>query len=402
MTAETPESYVVTPGGSDLPPAYGDTPLPTPAGPEGQKKLVYVGVRNFVICQDMSDPKNIVEVWKHDMGSTRLLHSTQTYVASCGGVILAKYLTDLFGLNPDTGAELWKIPFPECGTSSYTSIVPLDTLAYVGCGNGVVAVSPMDGKILWQYTFDTLLGVLYPTIVDCGTAVFLVGSAGGVCLNSVDGTVRWKTKVDYSFRGQAPTGTWDGANRVFVGGMGYILRFDLRDGKELERINLKGTFYHNVKMACDTKRKQFYAATFTTLYAFSCDEDNHMLWKSVIPHPKGVFRSSFALEPESGRIFVFAKGRISCFDPTGKLLFDKGFDDSVFKTFYSVTQDVLGTGMLFMGNRGRFLVFDAEANLLVDDNLPGMGYNMTYLCTKTASIDPNSSGQENDRVVAAN
>jgi len=426
----TSGAAAVTPGGDDvMSSAYGipsappmevspqdaqpSSPAMTPGAVPGashapvftdKRKLVYIGIRNFVICRDMTNIGSVSEVWRHEMGETSALHLTETYVVYSGDVVVARYMKTIVGLDPLTGAERWSFTMKEKGgLREWITMVATPFVVYVGAGDSVMAISSLNGTIIWEYRFDHFFSVFLPTIVVCGLCVFIIGGSTVAYLNASDGSVIWKNSFRHAERNRPSTAAWDGANRVLVGVMGYVYPYDLKTGAELEKINLKGTGYNGVTLAYDNNRRVFYALSCSSLFAISGGDDNHVLWKCETP--RGLVAplySAFTIEPTTGRAYVFHYKRVCCVDTDGKVLFSKDFSQpSMGSHFYAITQDLLGSGMIFVGSAGYLFVLDSEGNQIFTDDLPGMRYAQTYLCTKSSSVDPNSSGQETNRVVWA-
>jgi len=267
-------------------------------------------------------------------------------------------------------------------------------VVYVGAFNIVTAVSSVDGRVLWIYDFDHFISARIPSIVVCGTRIFLAGAGEAVCLNAADGKLMWKSKLKGFGRMDFGNAAWDGANRVCLGVGGYVLRIDLRDGSQSDRINLKGTGYYPVNITFDNYRQVFYALTNGKLFAISAGDDNKIVWTcdsrlASLTNPY----NSMAVDPMTGRIYVAYKKNLSCVGSNGRTIFTVGFEESVLsRNIYALTLDIAGSGLVLVGGGGCCRVFDAEGHLRYSDDLPGMRYEQTTMCTATASFDPNASG----------
>jgi len=243
---------------------------------------------------------------------------------------------------------------------------------------------------LWEHVLPSSLlvpGVL-PTIVFCGTSVFVCGGNEVALLNAADGSILWKNQMNL---GGLATAAWDGANRVMIGAIGYLYPYDLRTGNMLEKINLKGTGFNTVCIAFDANKNAFYAVTRGYLFAVSGGDSNTILWKVKVPCS---FCCSLLLEPQSSRIyFISVYGYIIQVDSTGKIIFNKKMNiPSLCQGVNASAMDLVGTtGSILVGVMGCFVTVDGDGNWIYCDKLKGMGVRQTYICSPTASVDPNAS-----------
>ena len=53
--------------------------------------------------------------------------------------------------------------------------------------------------------------------------------------------------------------------------------------------------------------------------------------------------------------------------------------------------DLAGTGAIYVGEGGAFVVMDEEGNVSFIDSLKGMKFGEVTLCTETANMDENAS-----------
>ena len=97
-----------------------------------------------------------------------------------------------------------------------------------------------------------------------------------------------------------------------------------------------------------------------------------------------------AWEFSEGLAAVNDKGYIKFIDTTGKVLFSREFPVPVMSSGpCSITQDLLGTGLILIGTKGYLVMLDCDGNVKESDELAGMGYGQVFLCTPTASSNPN-------------
>ena len=140
-----------------------------------EKKLVFTGVKNSVICRDIAHRDydgNIVELWRREVGAIDPKHSVQTYVVFSGGLVVARFLKTISGLNPMDGSILWTTDIGDYGTGDMIVMVVNDAFVYVGCGFKIIALSSVNGAILWEYHFSFKDYPFVPAIVCCGSCVF--------------------------------------------------------------------------------------------------------------------------------------------------------------------------------------------------------------------------------------
>jgi len=345
------------------------------------------------MCRDMTNPSAPVEVWRTEVGKTHRLARCETYVVYSGGLIVARYLDTVLGLDPATGAVRWTTPLKNGGSGQFANILPTDSAVYIGIHSLVYAISSSDGKLLWEYDFAISHFTSVATLVACGTRIFALACQDVVYLNASTGAVVWKAKFDKGDLIYPPNAAWDGGNRVILGLQGYIYRFDLRTGSQLERINLKNTGNNAVNVGFDFNRKVFYALTCAQLFAISPGEDNKIIWECDANEGKTLrpLYGAFAIEPSNGRIYISHSLKMCAVDPNGTLLFAKQFRSSQASSYHAMASDLSGTGLVLLGAGGYIMMFDADGNVVHKDDLPGMRYNQTDMCTVTASVDPNSS-----------
>jgi len=299
-------------------------------------------------------------------------------------------------LDPGTGSVRWTTQLKEQGPFELMTMFVSGYNVYLGIGNKVVALSAVNGNPIWQYQVSKS-SVYLPTIVLCGMCIFVSGNSDMAFLNAADGSVRWTAKFSSGMSGRSPTGAWDGENHILLGLQGYLYPIDLRTGTVGERINLKGTGYCNVALIFDKYRKVFYASASGALFAVSAGDTNTIVWKSPTSIRAG---PCMALEVETGRIYIVYSSRISCFDTNGTEMFTKKFDEPMLsRGIYKITLDLLGSGRIFISSAGYYAMVDSEGNQIEDDKLDGMRYGQTFVCSSTASPDPNSVVDQQNMLV---
>jgi len=356
----------------------------------GGRKLVFIGVRNYVICRDMQNPAGVVELWRRKMGCSSWLVRNETQVVFSGGLVVARFTTKLAGLDPSTGTVRWAFDMESEGYSGILTLLATPNVVYVSGKTAVYAISSANGHTLWSYPVKSCV----PAVLLCGVRVVIVASNKIVCLNASNGLLLWVTQARGIIISSAPSVAWDGGDRLFVGSRGYISCFRLSNGTQDGNINLKGTGYHPVNLAFDSTRQVFYAMCKGKLFAISNGYNNRILW--VCKTPSSVLSATYScmsLDPLSGRIYTVMNKRFSCVDSNGNIVFTKKFSKSAPSScLYSICVDPQGTGKIFVGCGGHYIVYDCNGNEIATDNLPGMRYGSVMLCTETSSSDPNASG----------
>jgi len=355
---------------------------------------MYVGVRNMLICYEMGNAPGVKsrELWRRELGELALLHKAEPSVVFSAGRVVVRYLKSVFGFDPDSGNILWKAQLDDYGWFDIIVTVVNGGVVYYGVLDSITAISAVNGQRLWQFRFGQSLLRSIPTIVCCGLCIFVASGSQMACLNAANGSVRWKNKYPNGSHQFPATGAWDGQNTVLLGQQGYLFPIDLASGIQRERINLKGTGFHNVTLTFNRAGNCFYAFTNGVVFAVSGGNVNSMLWRTDVNN--GEF-STIAFEPSIGRIYVLSYTRVTCLATNGSVMFSKGYEMPLACRYTcAVALDIMGTGRILIGSGGYFVVIDAEGNQIENDDLKGMRYGQTYICTKTASVDPNASGQD--------
>lgn len=386
------------------PTAYGDSaavdpPAPTTttgaaAGAVSENRL-FIGVRNFVLCRDTSKESTGTELWRFKMGSPSSLHENNTLVVHSRGVVVACFLARLVGLDAATGALRWDYALDGSGYTDLVTLTPAGYTVYVGVRNRLLAVSVRDGRLQWQRDVGARALAVEPyllTVAVCGLSLFVVAKQEFVCLNAADGVERWRFRpAKKSAFMVTATAAWDGADRVLVGAAGYLHPVDLATGRQHPRINLKGTGHNHVALVHDAARGCFYAATNGVVYGLSAGDAgaNRVLWQcSVAARP----HTNLQLDPARGRLYCATRGRVSCVDTQGRVLYEARYRE---KTLVGDTQfpllDLAAPARLYVGSGGRFTVLDTDGNTLGADELEGFRYGFVSLCTPTANPDINAT-----------
>ena len=189
------ETPGVTPGGDEVMPSVnGITPdepssaFGTPSGPSsggavvagavGGKNYLYIGIKDFVICRDITNIAAAVEVWRKKFDEP-----TGVHVAFSGGVVVAVQGDLAFGLDPLTGEERWRHGLKSTPFRNIISILATPFVVYLAYKNYVDVISSQNGQVLWQYQFKSTFDL--PTVLVCGVRTVLVGGSDVVCLNTL-------------------------------------------------------------------------------------------------------------------------------------------------------------------------------------------------------------------------
>ena len=371
----------------------------------GDKKLMFVGIHNMVICRDLArkDADGFsVELWRRDLGVSEEGHKEETYVVFCGGIVVARFQKTLTGLDPATGSVLWTQKLTDYGAYDLIVMVPGGSAVYIGCLNTVIAVATQNGAVIWSYQI-TKSGdkPVLPSIVFCETCLVAVCGMEVACLDLTNGSPKWKAQLKNGAETRAASCAWDFENRVFVGKEGYVYRYDLHTGAELKRINLSRTGNCDASLVFDKKRKVLYAMTVGRIFAFSKDEDNKLLWRN---HVTAFDTKIMTLDQESGRIYFPEANQLVCVDTSGKVLFCEQFCDRRRSawTVYSIIVDSVGDCRVFVCSEDRVIIFTGEGKVIEHKELKLAELKsklMPFLCTTTASLDPNSSTEEYTRLM---
>ena len=133
-----PDVYMVEQKTPDAPYPYA-VAYPSPAAAVNPaasgRKLIYIGVRNMVICRDMTDLDRTFDVWKYEMGSMSALHFNETYVVLAGNIVIARHLKTLVGLDPMDGSLRWKYALRTYGSYDCANIVVSPFAVFIGLGD---------------------------------------------------------------------------------------------------------------------------------------------------------------------------------------------------------------------------------------------------------------------------
>ena len=371
------------------------------------KKLMFVATKNVVICRDFSDPtKGSVEVWRHEVSESHgsYSHPSHIRIVFCAGLVIVRYVTSLIALDALSGSVRWKLTLEKEGECSFCNMVVNGFMVYIGLKTVVLAVSVLEGTINWMYKFSDTARCALPTVVHCGMALFVAGGRECASVNTADGTVLWRKKLDGGSSTFPPAGVWDGKNHVLLGTCCNIVPIDIRNGSEGSKVHLKDNFKQAVCLVHDKYRHVFYALTCNALFAISDDDDYRIIWRVDLKLPGyNGCANSLALEPETGRIYAVMVSTVVCVGVDGSLLFQKKFDEPYMSKYsYSTTLDLLDSGRLFIASNGFFIAVDSEGNKIESDQLKGLGYNATTICTPTASPDPSASCDMSHRFVKNN
>jgi len=398
-----PPAYAVpptsAPPASSVPMAYGGSATPGSAvHPARIGGLIFVGVRNVVMCRNLSekgpDGKSVV-VWSREVGDVSPIHRAEPYVVFSGGVIVVRYITTVTGLDPMTGATRWTQKLKDNGFYDLAVMAVNGSVVYIGTRDFIVALSAFDGKYMWEFDFDHRFRVCLPTIVCCGLSIFGMYGDDCVLLNAADGKVRWRSRFSGAFN-PPHTAAWDGANRLMLGCQGYLYPIDLRSGQFSEKFNMKGTGFHDVCVCFDNIANIFYGFSNGSVFALRGGDVNSLVWRADIGG--GEF-AAIACEPQLGRLYVANGCTLYCLNVNGQLVFKKSFDVPVFsRGLYALTLDILGSGTILIGSNGFFIVLDPEGNKIEDDELKGMRYGQTCVCSQTANVNANGSCEQYHRL----
>jgi len=396
----TPDSYPPgeAPPQMTTPGAY-PTPMPasavgTPASGVGGRCLMYFGVKDTVFCRDLSvkdvDGKSKV-VWQTTVGeASSVLHFNDLYVACSSGIVIARLLKKLVGLDALTGAVKWSAEFDSTGLYDMITFVLDGLVLFAGCKKTLLAFSVLDGHIIWQHKLSKLAAIPLMTIAICGMNVFAATSNNMVLLNKADGAVRWDVSFPFfgTPSGNPMTAAWDGADTLMIGSGGYIWPVDLRNGELKQKINMKGTGYYDVGLIFDAGRRVFYALTHGQLMALSSDGTIRWVASGL---SMGLF-PGLGFDPTFGRIFIFERDEFSCWDTDGNKIFHKKYDIPLLcRRGCIIVPDLSGTGKIYLCSYGHLMVVDGEGNIVEQDELKGMGYNQVFACTLTATMDTNAN-----------
>jgi len=374
---------------------------PVVAGGTG-RNLVYVGVRNLVLCRDItrkdSEGKSS-EIWRHEMGSISRSHRSQTFIVYTSNTVVAQFLKSVKGLDPISGAERWTYELSDYGVHDVTVIAVNGPTVYIGFRDKVAALSVTNGQLLWEFQFSHKFHATLPVIACCGMNVFVAAYHEVAFLNAADGTIRWR--LDCSM-GEISTAAWDGENHVLIGRIGYLHPIDLRTGTMGEKINLKGTGLNPVCLTYDMNKRAFYAVCYGSLFAISGGDENKILWRCDFSH---FYFTGLGLDSNLNRIYVFNGKMLHCVDTSGNNLFSKSIP--VPATFFSVgeaaiTLDLQGCGRILIGGKGYIHMLDGEGNVVETENYKEVRYDQIFMCTSTASVDENASGDEFHNLIIRN
>jgi len=107
------------------------------------------------------------------------------------------------------------------------------------------------------------------------------------------------------------------------------------------------------------------------------------------------------LEPETGRICVVSGSKLTCVDTNGTVMFTKKFAEPMLsRGIYRMTVDLLGSGRILIGSNGYYAMLASEGNMIEDDKLEGMRYGQVFMCSSSASADPNCACDQQNLLVA--
>jgi len=367
----------------------------TPGG--GKKKLIYVALKNTVICKDVSNTSAVVEVWRKIIDKTSFYDDSRISIVHCGGVVVAHFHSALVALDALTGEERWRYQMGCDGYGHYVTLVAMPLAICVGYAGYVDAVSSSNGTLAWRYQFEKPSTVPLPAILVCGERTVLAEGNEIACVNTADGKVIWK--VNQAFNSPFPhSAAWNGKDHVLLSSDSCVCVFSLSDGTPLKKINFECSSRH-VLLAYDDKLNVFFAYCGGVLYGISGD-DYHSLWTrsfnlKYFPLPYGHY--CMGVDSHRHRVFVVQSIQMHCVDASGNVVFSKEYisDFSLFAptpSFCSICMDLEGTGLIYLGYAGRMSAFDHDGNAIIFDGLRGLGYSLPSICTQTVNTDPNSSG----------
>jgi len=358
----------------------------------GGRKLVFFGVKNTVVCRDVTNPGSVSEIWKYEMGKKHINSTCETNVVSSGGLIVARYDDKIAGLDPLNGIERWGGTLKNPGVLNRANIIPTPSVVYIGAAHTVTAISSSNGQVLWEFAFSSK-NARVPTIVVCGTGVFVACTGEIAYLNAGDGSVIWKTKFDFRYPYGLVTAAWDGADCVFLGSCGHLYRCNLRDGSKISDTKLFMGSY-DLNLFYDNSRKRLYVASNNKLFAISGSEEKTE-WVSKVPSSlMSPILQAISVDTSSGRIFIAHARKFICFDSDGKLIFaNKMKEPKNSGQIYTTAAEFGGKGMILVGCCGSCRVYDGDGTVILADDLSGMGYDLVNVCTLNANPDSNASCQ---------
>lgn len=127
----------------------------------------------------------------------------------------------LYGYDPATGKELWRLPYGQLGFSNSSRPVTANGLVYICTGfmkSQMLAVKPgtaqTEPKVVWKYT-KQVPSVSSPLVI--GNQIYFASGKGiATCLNADDGSEQWTARI----------GTRIWASPIFVDGKIYF--FDIK------------------------------------------------------------------------------------------------------------------------------------------------------------------------------
>ena len=363
------------------------------------KNLVFIAQNKTVICRDMSivdaDGKS-KEVWRQVIAQPQIFTCNDIHVVHSAGMVVVKTLDKLIGMDAITGKVQWLRKMSLMDVTGLSSVVVDGLAVYIGFGSKVHAVSVLDGKLLWTQTIDEE-GYLFSVvaIVPCGLSVFACTNRSMAFINASDGTLRWRVPCLSSLPSGPLSAAWDGENTVMIGGSGTIIPCDLSTGTLGKKLQLSLVNRYNIPMLFDSNKKVFYVNSGSSLCAISSGIIPKILWKRSVS--KGfadlcVF-PALALEPNRGNIYVAHRNVLVCIDTNGNKVFSKTLPIPFFERgLVTLVQDIEGSGRLYIGCNGHWLMTDAEGNVLESDDLKGLGFHHVFFCSESASHDLNASG----------
>jgi outer membrane protein assembly factor BamB len=241
----------------------------------------------------------------------------------------AVWETEVFKPEPDTA----KPKHRKNSLASPTPIVTGDRL-YVHFGHMGTAALDLDGKVLWRQTslaYSPVHGAGGSPILVDGTLVF---SADGVrdpfviALDAATGQIRWKTprqtpaKKQFSFSTPLAVKV-DGITQIVSPGSGFVGAYDLKDGKELWRVNYgegysviaRPVFAHDLLFVSSGFERPVLKA-IRPAGAKGDATESHVAWE----WGKGVPHTASMLVAGNELYFVSDAGIASCADArTGKI-----------------------------------------------------------------------------------
>ena len=175
----------------------------------------------------------------------------------------------------------------------------------------------------------------------------------------------------------------------------------------MKRINLLLAGHKHVSLVYNRTKRLFIAYSFDRLYAISDDPKHKIVWKQ-----QDIFTmSTLGFDPEKGWFYFVNSSYLCVYDTSGKRDSFLSLTRGLSGKDYSMTLDLAGSGTILLGSDDVYVILNREGKVIGMKWFRERSQNVSkysrerhpqfFLCTPTASIDPNSSCDQYMRLRAA-